>query len=137
MLVEEEEAKRHGTGDDAGHLSLHAGALALVERGIEGGGVNVFGALKVARGFTRPMIEQRRDSVMKTVSGGILHFSHGGAYTALGPNSQKMPYMASKAALATRSFYMADALNPMNVAVNIIIPGHTRGFCSGYPDGQW
>ena len=73
---------------------------------------------------------------MKTVTGGILRFSHGGAYTALGPNTQKMPYMASKAALATRSFYMADALNPMNVAVNII-PGHTPGFCYGYPDRQW
>jgi hypothetical protein len=35
--------------------------------------------------------------------------------------------MASKAALATMSFYMADELKPMNVAVNTIIPGHTRG----------
>ena len=90
-------------------------------------GVNVFGALKVTRRFTRPMIEQRRGSVINIVSSGILSFSHGGAYTALRPNSREMPYMASKAALATMSFYMADELNPMNVAVNTIIPGHTRG----------
>ena len=108
-------------------ISLHAGALALGERGIEGRGVKVFGALKVAPRFTRPMIEKRRGSVINIVSGGILHFSHGGGYTDLRPNSREIPYVASKAALATMSFYMADELKPMNVAVSIIIPGHTRG----------
>jgi len=90
-------------------------------------GVNVFGALKMIRRFTRPMIEQRRGSVINIVSSGILSFSHGGRYEALRPNSREMPYMASKAALATMSFYLADELKPMNVAVNTIIPGHTRG----------
>jgi 1,1a-dihydroxy-1-hydro-9-fluorenone dehydrogenase len=90
-------------------------------------GVNVFGVLKVCRRFTRPMIEKQRGSVINIVSSGILNFSHGGAYTALRPGSREMPYMAAKAALATMSFYMADELKSDNVAVNLIIPGHTRG----------
>jgi NAD(P)-dependent dehydrogenase (short-subunit alcohol dehydrogenase family) len=88
--------------------------------------VNVFGTLKVTRRFIRPMIEQRRGSIINTVSSGILHHSHGGAYTALRPNSQEMPYQSSKAALATMSFYLADDMKKFNVAVNILIPGHTR-----------
>jgi NAD(P)-dependent dehydrogenase (short-subunit alcohol dehydrogenase family) len=35
--------------------------------------------------------------------------------------------MASKAALATVSFYLADELSVHNIAVNTMIPGHTRG----------
>jgi NAD(P)-dependent dehydrogenase (short-subunit alcohol dehydrogenase family) len=90
-------------------------------------GVNVFGALKVTRRFAKPMIEQRRGSIINIVSSGILAFSRGGGYHALRPGSREMPYMASKAALATMSFYLADELQPHNVAVNTIIPGHTRG----------
>jgi NAD(P)-dependent dehydrogenase (short-subunit alcohol dehydrogenase family) len=37
-----------------------------------------------------------------------------------------MPYQSSKAALATLSFYLADEMRGNNVAVNIVIPGHTR-----------
>jgi 1,1a-dihydroxy-1-hydro-9-fluorenone dehydrogenase len=88
--------------------------------------VNVFGALKVTRRFIRPMIEKRRGSVINTVSSGILHHSHGGGYTALRPNSREMPYQSSKAALATMSFYLADEVKEHNVAVNIVVPGHTR-----------
>lgn len=88
--------------------------------------VNVFGTLKVTRRFIRPMIEQRRGSIVNTVSSGILHHSHGGAYAALRPNSREMPYQSSKAALATMSFYLADEVKQHNVAVNVLIPGHTR-----------
>lgn len=88
--------------------------------------VNVFGALKVTRRFIKPMIEKRRGSIVATVSSGILHHSHGGAYMALRPNSMEMPYQSSKAALATMSFYLADEVKKHNVAVNIIVPGHTR-----------
>jgi NAD(P)-dependent dehydrogenase (short-subunit alcohol dehydrogenase family) len=88
--------------------------------------VNVFGALKVIRRFVRPMIEQRRGSIINIVSSGILNFSQGGAYAALRPNSQEMPYQSSKAALATLSFYLADEVRVHNVAVNVMIPGHTR-----------
>ena len=88
--------------------------------------VNVFGALKVIRRFIKPMIEKRKGSIISVVSSGILNHSHGGGYAALRPNSMEMPYMSSKAALATLSFYLADEVKQFNVAVNIIIPGHTR-----------
>jgi NAD(P)-dependent dehydrogenase (short-subunit alcohol dehydrogenase family) len=89
-------------------------------------GVNVFGALKVIRRFIQPMIEKRKGSIISVVSSGVIHQSHGGGYMALRPNSREMPYMSSKAALATLSFYLADEVKEHNVAVNIIIPGHTR-----------
>jgi NAD(P)-dependent dehydrogenase (short-subunit alcohol dehydrogenase family) len=88
--------------------------------------VNVFGALKVIRRFIQPMIEKRKGSIISVVSSGILNHSHGGGYVALRPNSMEMPYMSSKAAFATLSFYLADEVKQFNVAVNIIIPGHTR-----------
>jgi 1,1a-dihydroxy-1-hydro-9-fluorenone dehydrogenase len=88
--------------------------------------VNVFGALKVIRRFILPMIEKRKGSIINVVSSGILHHSRGGGYMALRPNSMEMPYMSSKAALATLSFYLADEVKQFNVAVNIVIPGHTR-----------
>ncbi len=90
-------------------------------------GVNVFGALKVTRRFVRPMLERRRGSIINIVSSGILSFSQSGGFKALRPGSREMPYMASKAALATMSFYLADELKDHNIAVNILIPGHTRG----------
>ena len=89
-------------------------------------GVNVFGVLKVIRRFIQPMIEKRKGSIVSVVSSGVIHHSHGGGYVALRPNSREMPYMSSKAALATLSFYLADEVKEHNVAVNIVIPGHTR-----------
>jgi NAD(P)-dependent dehydrogenase (short-subunit alcohol dehydrogenase family) len=88
--------------------------------------VNVFGALKVIRRFIRPMLAQKRGSIINAVSSGILSHSQGGAYRALRPNSREMPYQSTKAALATMSFYLADEVRESNVAVNIVIPGHTR-----------
>ena len=88
--------------------------------------VNVFGALKVIRRFIKPMIEKKRGSIVNVVSSGIIHNSRGGGYTALRPNSREMPYQSSKAALATMSFYLADEVKDQNVAVNIVVPGHTR-----------
>lgn len=88
--------------------------------------INLFGALKVIRRFILPMIEKRRGSIINAVSSGILRHSQGGGYAAFRPNSREMPYMSSKAALATLSFYLADEVQEHNVAVNILIPGHTR-----------
>src|SRR4051794_432596 len=88
--------------------------------------VNVFGALKVIRRFVRPMIQQRRGSIVNVVSSGSLFHSQGGGYEVLRPNSVEQPYMSSKAALANLSFYLAAELRDDNVAVNIIVPGHTR-----------
>jgi NAD(P)-dependent dehydrogenase (short-subunit alcohol dehydrogenase family) len=88
--------------------------------------VNVFGALKVTRRFIQPMIENRRGSVMSVISSGALHHSYGGGYHALRPNSREMPYQSSKAALLTMMYYLADEVRSDNVAVNLLIPGHTR-----------
>jgi NAD(P)-dependent dehydrogenase (short-subunit alcohol dehydrogenase family) len=88
--------------------------------------VNVFGALKVTRRFIRPMLDQQRGSVVSTISSGALHHSHGGAYMALRPNSREMPYQSTKSALLTMMFYLADEVKDKNVAVNIMVPGHTR-----------
>jgi NAD(P)-dependent dehydrogenase (short-subunit alcohol dehydrogenase family) len=88
--------------------------------------VNVFGALKVTRRFIQPMLEGRRGSIINVCSSSILAHAHGGGYTALRPHSHEMPYMASKAALATMCFYLADEVKAQNVAVNLILPGHTR-----------
>ena len=89
--------------------------------------VNVFGVLKVTRRFIKPMMEKERGSIINVVSSGILNFSRGGGYAAFRPWSREMPYMSSKAALATMSFYLADEVKPYNISVNLIIPGHTRG----------
>src|SRR5438874_7537956 len=89
-------------------------------------GINVFGTLKVTRAFVRPMIQQKRGSIMSVVSSRILFHSYGGGYAALRPNSREQPYQATKAAIANMMFYLADELKDQNVAVNIIIPGHTR-----------
>lgn len=89
-------------------------------------GVNVFGVLKVTRRFIKPMIAQRRGSIISIVSHGLLTHSSGGAYQGHRPGGREMPYIASKAALATMSFYLADEVKEHNVAVNLMIPGYVR-----------
>jgi NAD(P)-dependent dehydrogenase (short-subunit alcohol dehydrogenase family) len=88
--------------------------------------VNVFGALKVTRRFVRPMIAQKRGSIMSVISSGALHSSFGGAHMAFRPNSIEMPYQSTKAALMTMMFYLAYEIKKDNVAVNLMVPGHTR-----------
>ncbi len=88
--------------------------------------VTVFGNLVMTQHFIQPMLEKRRGSVMSVISSGALHHSHGGAYMALRPNSREMPYQSAKAALLTMMFYLGDEVKDRNVAVNILIPGHTR-----------
>ena len=90
-------------------------------------GVNLMGTLRVTRRFIQPMIEKKRGSIINVVSSGILNFSRGAAFTALRPWSQEMPYQATKAAVAAMSFYLAEEMKQNNVAVNILIPGHSRG----------
>ena len=89
-------------------------------------GVSVFGTLKVTRYFIQPMLEKQRGSVMSVVSSGAIHHSHGSAYMALRPDSKEMPYQSAKAAVMCMMFYLADEVKEQNVAVNTLIPGHTR-----------
>jgi NAD(P)-dependent dehydrogenase (short-subunit alcohol dehydrogenase family) len=88
--------------------------------------VNVFGALKVTRRFITPMLDKQQGSIISTISSGALHHSQGGGYLALRPNSREMPYQSTKAALLAMMFYLADEVKEQNVAVNILVPGHTR-----------
>jgi NAD(P)-dependent dehydrogenase (short-subunit alcohol dehydrogenase family) len=45
---------------------------------------------------------------------------------ALRPNSREVPYQPAKAAILCAMFYLADEVKEYNVAVNVVVPGHTR-----------
>lgn len=89
-------------------------------------GVNVFGTLKVMRRFVGPMLDQRRGSVLNMVSSGVLMTSIGGAFFGARPWTVEMPYQATKSALTTLTFYLAQELRSDGVSVNAMMPGHTR-----------
>ncbi len=88
--------------------------------------VNVFGTVKAIRRFIRPMIEKRRGSIINMASSGVLPVSGGGGYFGLRPYTVEMPYQATKAAVMALTFYLADEVRDDGVAVNAIMPGHTR-----------
>ncbi len=88
--------------------------------------VNLFGTLKTTRRFIRQMLEQRRGSIINIVSSGVLTASMGGGYYAVRPWTVEMPYQATKAAVMALSFYLAEEIRYQNVAVNSVMPGHTR-----------
>jgi NAD(P)-dependent dehydrogenase (short-subunit alcohol dehydrogenase family) len=73
--------------------------------------VNVLGPVKVTRRFIRPMIEQRRGSVVMISSG-----------SALRGRAGDQPYGATKAALTNLTSSLAAEVKPFNVAVNAVIP---------------
>lgn len=89
-------------------------------------GVTVFGAMDLTKLFIQPMIKKGRGSIVTTISSGALHHSHGAAYMALRPNSREVPYQPAKAAILCAMFYLADEVREHNVAVNVVVPGHTR-----------
>jgi NAD(P)-dependent dehydrogenase (short-subunit alcohol dehydrogenase family) len=88
--------------------------------------VNLFGPLKAIRRFIRPMLEKHSGSIINVVSSGILPVSSGGGYYGLRPGSVEMPYQATKAAVMALTFYLGEEVFNDGVAVNAIMPGHTR-----------
>ncbi|HEX6512285.1 MAG TPA: SDR family NAD(P)-dependent oxidoreductase, partial [Chloroflexota bacterium] len=88
--------------------------------------VTVFGTLLVTRCFVRAMIEKKQGSIMSTVTSGIVMQDVEHGWTYLRPNSREQPYTSAKAALASIMGYLGDELREHNVAVNAIVPGHTR-----------
>jgi NAD(P)-dependent dehydrogenase (short-subunit alcohol dehydrogenase family) len=88
--------------------------------------VNVFGTIKVIRRFVPPMVRAGQGSVINVVSSGVLMTSTGGAYFGARPWTVEMPYQATKSALTTASFYLSQELLSTGVAVNSVMPGHTR-----------
>lgn len=88
--------------------------------------VNVFGTVKVIRRFVVPMRAAQSGSIMNIVSSGILMVSNGGGYYGARPWTSEMPYQATKAAITTAAFYLGQELFSEGIAVNSIMPGHTR-----------
>jgi NAD(P)-dependent dehydrogenase (short-subunit alcohol dehydrogenase family) len=78
---------------------------------------HVFGSLRVIKAFSTPMIENRRGSIINIGSS---------AWGGQNPSTREMPYKSAKAGLVSMSMYLAHELRPHNVAVNVLIPGHTR-----------
>lgn len=89
-------------------------------------GVNVFGTVRVVQAFAPAMIDQGRGSIVNVVSSGVLMESLGGGYFAARPWTTEMPYQASKSALTTLTFYLAEELKRSRIAANAFMPGHTR-----------
>jgi len=89
--------------------------------------VNVVGALKVTRRFIRPMLAQRRGSVVMVSANGSLTLAVApGVAEGNHPGLLNQPYDATKAALTSLSFYLAAEVRPQGVAVNVVFPGPTR-----------
>jgi NAD(P)-dependent dehydrogenase (short-subunit alcohol dehydrogenase family) len=89
--------------------------------------VNMLGSVRLTQQFIRPMVEQRRGSIIHISSTGVVMNENGpSAWTALRPNSREQPYMASKAALTNFGLYLADEVREFNIAVNVVMPGGTR-----------
>jgi NAD(P)-dependent dehydrogenase (short-subunit alcohol dehydrogenase family) len=88
--------------------------------------VNVFGVVKAIRRFIQPMLENGRGSIINVVSSGVLPVSGGGGYFGLRPWTVEMPYQATKAAVMALTFYLGEEVRAQGVAVNAIMPGHTR-----------
>ena len=78
---------------------------------------HVFGSVRVIKAFVRPMLEKGRGSIINIGSS---------AWAGQNPASREMPYKSAKAALANLTFYLAHELKPRNIAVNLLLPGHTR-----------
>jgi NAD(P)-dependent dehydrogenase (short-subunit alcohol dehydrogenase family) len=88
--------------------------------------VNVFGTIKVIRRFVPPMLEAGHGSIINIVSSGVMMTTTGGALFGARPWSVEMPYQATKSALTTASFYLSQELFSEGIAVNSVMPGHTR-----------
>ncbi len=88
--------------------------------------VNTFGVVKTIRRFIQPMLDKKRGSIINVVSSGVLPVSAGGGWFGLRPFTTEMPYQATKAAVMALTFYLGDEVRGEGVAVNAIMPGHTR-----------
>jgi NAD(P)-dependent dehydrogenase (short-subunit alcohol dehydrogenase family) len=80
----------------------------------------------MTRQFIKPMLAQRRGSIINvSASGSLTNPAGDGRWRGNHPQMLNQPYDASKAALSSMSFYLAEEVKPQNVAVNVIFPGAT------------
>jgi NAD(P)-dependent dehydrogenase (short-subunit alcohol dehydrogenase family) len=78
---------------------------------------HVFGTFRVIKSFVQPMLAKRSGSIICVASDG---------YNGWRPQSREMPYQAAKAGMVTMALYLAHELKEHNIAVNVLLPGHTR-----------
>src|SRR3954471_6719739 len=78
---------------------------------------HVFGTFRVIKRFAQPMLDKRAGSIICVGSDG---------YNGWRPQSREMPYQAAKAGMVTMALYLAHELKEHNIAVNVLLPGHTR-----------
>jgi 1,1a-dihydroxy-1-hydro-9-fluorenone dehydrogenase len=77
----------------------------------------VFGVIRVIKAFSAPMLANRRGSIINIGSS---------AWGGQNPDTREMPYKSAKGTVGTLTFYLAHELKPQNIAVNLLLPGHTR-----------
>jgi NAD(P)-dependent dehydrogenase (short-subunit alcohol dehydrogenase family) len=107
-----------------GVSSILASADADWERMLQ---VNLIGTLRVTRAFIRPMLAQGRGSVINVGSrGSLTRQVADGVWAGGHPGYRNQPYDASKAALASLTFYLAEEVRAHNIAVNLLFPGATN-----------
>jgi NAD(P)-dependent dehydrogenase (short-subunit alcohol dehydrogenase family) len=78
---------------------------------------HVFGTFRVIKTFVPPMLEKKSGAIINVCSGG---------WNGSRPDSGEGPYQPAKSAEATMAKYLSVELKPYNIAVNVLIPGHTR-----------
>lgn len=78
---------------------------------------HVFGTLRVIKSFVQPMLAAGRGSIVCVASDG---------WDGHRPQSREMPYQSAKAGMVTLALYLAEELRASNIAVNVLLPGHTR-----------
>lgn len=93
-------------------------------------GTHVFGNLRVTKRFVQPMLEKRKGSIVFSSSGQLLNMHGAGRGEGQGSGlpygmSREGSYQPAKAAMASMAIYLAQELRPYNIAVNVMLPGHT------------
>lgn len=78
---------------------------------------HVFGTFRVIKSFVQPMLAAGRGSIVCVASDG---------FDGHRPQSREMPYQSAKAGMVTLALYLAEELRASNIAVNVLLPGHTR-----------
>ena len=87
---------------------------------------HVYGTLRVIKRFIAPLLEKRSGSVINT-SSSLLAYAHPsaqGEQTVYGL-SREGSYQPAKAALGSMTLFLAQELKEFNIAVNLMLPGHT------------
>ena len=87
---------------------------------------HVFGNLRVIKRFAQPMLERQKGSITLVASSQVLNAHGAGQGEATGYGlSREGSYQPAKLAMSSMAIYLAQELKGSNVAVNVLLPGHT------------